>query len=281
MTRNDGELIDDELDDDELDEEELDEQDELDGDDLDDSDESDDVDDIDEAELGAPVGESQSESGEPIEPATAEEPAGEVVSEAATTSPPSTPQATAQASEAKADAEAAFNVRIAKLEHNLSDAVLHERRLAAQLKWAKTRVKEISEELDGARARGPERHPLFDGGEPAEEEPAEEGGDGDGEPSIVSDDAGGSSEAVESTADQPSNESWRDVPVSVLELPGSLNTRLEEHGIWTLGHLEDLRGGDGLLTVEGIGRAKADKIEDAVLTWLSKNRDSAVLAAAK
>jgi len=75
---------------------------------------------------------------------------------------------------------------------------------------------------------------------------------------------------------------WRSVSIDELGLPPSLTEKLKENGCPTIGKLEALRGSfDGLKSIRGIGKAKIDTIEDAVLAWLSKNRDSAALTAAK
>lgn len=75
---------------------------------------------------------------------------------------------------------------------------------------------------------------------------------------------------------------WQAVDIAALNLKKSLATRLREAGHDTIGKLEKLRGQfEGLLSIDGVGRAKADEIEEALLGWLSKNRDAAVLSAAK
>lgn len=74
----------------------------------------------------------------------------------------------------------------------------------------------------------------------------------------------------------PSNE-WRNAGIDVLGLTVKQIEKFAERGISTIGELEDLRGGDGLLSVDGIGRATVDKIEDALIEWLSANRDAAAL----
>lgn len=75
---------------------------------------------------------------------------------------------------------------------------------------------------------------------------------------------------------------WQVVDIAALNLKKSLATRLREAGHDTIGKLEKLRGQfEGLLSIDGVGRAKADEIEEALLGWLSRNRDAAVLSAAK
>lgn len=78
---------------------------------------------------------------------------------------------------------------------------------------------------------------------------------------------------------------WREADVGQLELPKAVVAKLRKAGYETLGKLEDLRGsrdfGDGLRSIAGVGEAKAQQIEDAILKWLSKNRDAEALAAAR
>lgn len=75
---------------------------------------------------------------------------------------------------------------------------------------------------------------------------------------------------------------WQSIDIAALNLKKSLATRLREAGHDTIGKLEKLRGQfEGLLSIDGVGRAKADEIEEALLGWLSRNRDAAVLSAAK
>lgn len=73
---------------------------------------------------------------------------------------------------------------------------------------------------------------------------------------------------------------WRHAPLGELKLSSALHDKLVEHGIQTVGELEDLRGGRGLRSLKGVGQGKADRIEEAVIRWLSENRDREVFAAA-
>jgi hypothetical protein len=67
---------------------------------------------------------------------------------------------------------------------------------------------------------------------------------------------------------------WREQDIAgSLGLPAKTLEKLEDAGIHTIGELEDLRAGDGLTSIGGIGQATADKIEEQVLEWLSENRD--------
>lgn len=100
---------------------------------------------------------------------------------------------------------------------------------------------------------------------------------------------GSSAPSPTPTADQPAssepsppaNDSWRIVPITKLDLPEKLIERLQEDGLTTMGRLEDRRGeiSEGKAKwPKGIGAAKITKIEDAVIDWLTKNRDQAVFA---
>jgi hypothetical protein len=78
---------------------------------------------------------------------------------------------------------------------------------------------------------------------------------------------------------------WKRVPIEQLgldQIKGMGKKKLEAiyDECQTLGELESLRAGAGLMSIKGVGRGMADQIEEVILTWLSRNRDSEVLAAA-
>lgn len=82
---------------------------------------------------------------------------------------------------------------------------------------------------------------------------------------------------------QPVNDSteWRAVPLDKLELKKGVHSKLEDAGVETIGQLEDLRAAIANGKKEwpkGIGAAKITEIEDAIINWLTKNRDSAIFA---
>lgn len=77
----------------------------------------------------------------------------------------------------------------------------------------------------------------------------------------------------------PNPDLWRAAPITELGLSAKLVEKLEEAGATTIGKLEDLRAeiSNGREKwPKGIGKAKITEIEDAIVTWLTKNRDSAV-----
>lgn len=161
--------------------------------------------------------------------------------------------------------EAEFRTRMARLGEQLVAAVLHRVSCDDRLKSAKAAEKELIEEIQKSAERGPEKMPLFDGKKANAGQPSQ--GQATSEPT----------EAV-LAAD---SDAWRSRPISELGLPKKLVERLADNGIETIGRLEDQRASfDGLRGIEGIGEAKADAIEAAVLAWLDKNRDSQVLAEA-
>ncbi len=68
-------------------------------------------------------------------------------------------------------------------------------------------------------------------------------------------------------------------PIDVLKLPAGIVAKLAEAGVATVGDLEQLREDimfDRKAWPKGIGPAKVDVIEDAVITWLSENDHDAV-----
>lgn len=154
--------------------------------------------------------------------------------------------------------------RLRRAEHDLGNAVIRRQELEAALKSAKATEKEAGQFLRALRAQ------VGDIGEQpvqssqAEAKPA-------AEPAA--------SEPAAPSASPPSD-NWRAVSIDTLGLPSALAEKLAEAGVENIGQLEDVRAGAGLTSLTGIGRAKADKIEDAVLDWLGKNRDAAVLGMA-
>lgn len=63
-------------------------------------------------------------------------------------------------------------------------------------------------------------------------------------------------------------------PIDVLKLPAGIVAKLDEAGVATVGDLEQLREDimfDRNAWPKGIGPAKVDVIEDAVITWLAAN----------
>lgn len=75
---------------------------------------------------------------------------------------------------------------------------------------------------------------------------------------------------------------WESVDIAELKLPKGTTTILREAGCGTMGALEKKRGSfDGLTSIAGIGETKRDAIEEAVLGWLSKNRDASAINAVR
>lgn len=73
---------------------------------------------------------------------------------------------------------------------------------------------------------------------------------------------------------------WRSRSIAELDLGDALSERLENSGISTIGQLQDMQEQIALgreKWPKGIGAAKITKIEDAVIAWLSKNRDAGLL----
>jgi hypothetical protein len=87
--------------------------------------------------------------------------------------------------------------------------------------------------------------------------------------------------AAPTAASEPVDNSWRLVTIEELTLNERQVDLLHEGGVSTIGELEDLRAGAGLTSLNGIGQGNADRIEEAVLNWLSANRDKAALESAR
>lgn len=102
---------------------------------------------------------------------------------------------------------------------------------------------------------------------------------------------GGQGEAAATSADSPASatpatldsagvqsDAWRAASINELtELSEKLREKLAEAGAETIGGLEDLRAKIADHKAEwpkGVGAAKITQIEDAVIAWLTRNRDS-------
>ncbi len=92
--------------------------------------------------------------------------------------------------------------------------------------------------------------------------------------------------ATAPTSTTPDDNAWRQVPVSALNfdnIKGMGKKKIEAlmERCPTMGDFEDLRAknafGDGLTTIKGIGQALANELENAMMDWLTKNRDAKVL----
>ena len=115
----------------------------------------------------------------------------------------------------------------------------------------------LVDELSELIAREPDpQMQLFD--DPVNDEPVVESDSGpvDDEPAPVDNDA------------------WRDVPLTeALSLTAKQYERFADHGVKTVGQLEDLRAGEGILSIPRFGLAMVDKIENQIIDWLTENRD--------
>ncbi len=81
-----------------------------------------------------------------------------------------------------------------------------------------------------------------------------------------------SDSAVKSSDPPPPSDAWRKAGIDVLGLTAKQQDKLVKNEIYTIGDLEDLRAGKGLRSIDGIGQATVDKIEDALIEWLSAKR---------
>lgn len=65
-------------------------------------------------------------------------------------------------------------------------------------------------------------------------------------------------------------DAWRDVPLGdVLTLTDRQCETLADADVTTVGAFEDLRAGDGLTSLKGIGQTTAEKWEQQMLDWLA------------
>lgn len=139
----------------------------------------------------------------------------------------------------------------------LAAAVLERLKAEAAHKLAKAEEKAAGETLQKIVSRGVENYPLFDVESKAEE-------------STEADDQ--SSEEAESTDD---SEAWRAVEIGEINVPESILNKLIEAGIETVGDLADWSGsGKKLTDINGIGAAKAEKIEAAMDEFWAERQET-------
>lgn len=176
-------------------------------------------------------------------------------------------------------AQAAWKQRIRAISDELAEAALERLEAESRFKAAKNREKAIVEQLSEVMKEGPRVMPLFDRQpEHPEQQPGQDAAES--APDAQTWAESGGPVVIEPLTD----DAWRSVHLSELNLKPKLQERLEEAGIETIGRLEDLRAeiSHGREKwPKGIGKAKITEIEDAVIAWLSKNRDAQVLADAQ
>lgn len=198
--------------------------------------------------------------------------------------PPPPSPAPARPANAQLSPEEHYNERHeAATEHYVTCSIARAR-LEAALKVAKKREKDALEDLSEIIDRGIEPTPLFDRmtspsthgpilpataatGQEATDVAADGGNNASVEPGATTDD--------ETAVVDP--DAWKAVSISVLNLKPALTERLVESGMETLGKLEAFRAEAADRRAswpKGIGEAKITQIEDAVVDWLTKNRDS-------
>ncbi len=183
-------------------------------------------------------------------------------------------------------AEAEFFRDVRRATDELADATLERLRIEAELKDAKARCKRAAEGLQQLIDRGPQirtRPPCAmhrDEATPLDQSTAQPATE-----SVAPDATTWAAAQDQPASAQPvSGDAWRYVPLADLQLKVKLQERLEEVGVNTIGRLEDLRAeisNHREKWPKGIGKAKITEIEDAVINWLSKNRDAQIFAEAK
>ena len=175
-------------------------------------------------------------------------------------------------------AQAAWKQRIRAISDELAEAALERLEAESRFKAAKNREKAIVEQLSEVMKEGPRVMPLFD------RQPEQQLSGQDAAESVAPD-AQTWAESTQPVVIEPrTDDAWRSVHISELQLKPKLQERLEEAGVDTIGRLEDLRADISQgreKWPKGIGKAKITEIEDAVIAWLSKNRDAQVLADAQ
>lgn len=189
---------------------------------------------------------------------------------------PAEPTAETAKSARQNNAEADYANRVEHANRTFIRAALYRAKTEAEAKFAKAQEKAALEELQAIVERGPEHMPLFDGMEPAKANKATEATE-EAEPESASEvEADGEADATEIHQEEADkDESWRDVEVGELDLPSGIVNALIGANLETIGQLADFSAGDcQLIDIEGIGKAKAEKIENALEQFWAKRNES-------
>lgn len=156
--------------------------------------------------------------------------------------------------ELQAKAEADFRRKYVAAAEMMADAVLERRRAEEIFKTAKATEKMHAEMLEQLVDRGPERLPIVEYAER---------------------NAVTATESLAKTTEPVASGAWKSASIDVLNLPKGITAKLVDDGIDAVGRLEQRRADIAMKREKwpaGIGKSSVDKIEDAVVSWLSKNQ---------
>ena len=149
-----------------------------------------------------------------------------------------------------------YEARLDDATKRVARTALYHAKCDAESKHAKADAKLALEELQAIVNRGPEMYPLFD--PPATSTTTTD----TAQPSVV-----------EASTDADSDESWRDVEVGELAIPTGVVNSLIEADLVTIGQLATFTAsGKLLIDVKGIGKAKAEKIENALENFWAERK---------
>ena len=237
--------------------------------------------------IAGTIGQVSGETSDEVVDAATETVAAESSPEAATPAAPTAEPATpAPATPAPATVSPVTASAVEDFANDLDDAVISVQLAQGDYDGAKELFSDAKKSLKAAQSRllaiaakGKETFPLFDRPMVAAKTVANAEADAVGSASPPH-----LAEVTAKPGTKPDANAWRKVPVTVLldhGLTQAVVDLLIERGVDNMGQLEDARADTynrGLRQFKGVGQGKADKIEDASINWLTKNRDSQVLA---
>lgn len=193
----------------------------------------------------------------------------------------------APVADARSEAEKHFEERREAATQYYVECSINRAKLEAALKMAKKREKDALEQLEEIIDRGIEPTPLFDtAGGSARQEATDVAPDAGHRPILPPGCTSTTTPAGIAIHDPECNgtatpthepDAWKRASIEELGLKPALQEKLIEAGITTIGKLEAFRAEVGDRRAEwpkGIGETKITQIEDAVVDWLTKNRDS-------
>lgn len=186
------------------------------------------------------------------------------------------------------EAQRHFEERKHYLEERIGKLSIEQVRLKAAVKCNRESMNSVTEELEEHICRGPERLPLFDR-KPVDTpavppDVAEQVDKHDPDNCTCAPCAAArveKSDVKEGNAEDPKADStpdaepWRSVTLEELEIPAAIvNILHEENNMWSLGDLTDHCKTYEIVDLKKIGKAKAEKIEDAIAAYWAKNPEA-------
>jgi len=177
------------------------------------------------------------------------------------------------------DGIAEWKIASDRLEHEIADLVVERAALSERAKSIKKRIDCLAEDLLELREKGPQPIWRTPAPQPPQTRQVQSQSQFATSNQVTTSPPADDNGVYTTTSASADDGKWRTVPISELQLKPNITVKLQDADIETIGQLEDLRADISNRRREwpkGIGKAKITEIEDAIITWLTKNRDAAV-----